>query len=472
MAAAAASSPSPRWPTPRTPTASGPCARRWCARAGPVRCARRPARALPCCLSGGNGRGSCVGLPDRTGAACAGRGVPAGDGAHVWRARAAAAREHTHLAAQPPFPLAAHAEPGGAPRCSPGGARAAFRPLCCLAGRRGCGTHLSLFNQAKVGLRNLGRFTGRNLVGVRAAALPVALHAWRQRGGGGRRAAGARPPRAWGARAQVSAFGGEGESDHLDVWEVSWDKGSGAQWLRDKKVRGPRTARPMLAGWCRRRGGARGRPPRAAPFARQETAALPALGGACSSAACCSMSPGTGGALWPPAPASCVIHAVLRNGRLLGKHAHRDACTARHRVHPTPYASTRTQRAHGPASEQTGAVTYTAYPIMYPILRPGQAQACGDGRVPGLQRAQVWSAHLWPAGGLRAQEGRLVGRHGGRLLHRAARGCLIRPQGGAERRSVAAHASPCLYAGGSTWRSVHCISQTGLTLPYSQVVCG
>lgn len=34
----------------------------------------------------------------------------------------------------------------------------------------------------------------------------------------------------------MSAFGGEEESDHLDVWEVSWDKGGGAFWLRDKKV--------------------------------------------------------------------------------------------------------------------------------------------------------------------------------------------------------------------------------------------
>ena len=39
-----------------------------------------------------------------------------------------------------------------------------------------------------------------------------------------------------GAR-QVSAFGGEDESDHLDVWEVSWDKGGAAHWLREKKVR-------------------------------------------------------------------------------------------------------------------------------------------------------------------------------------------------------------------------------------------
>lgn len=38
-----------------------------------------------------------------------------------------------------------------------------------------------------------------------------------------------------GAR-QVSAFGGEDESDHLDVWEVSWDKGA-THWLREKKVR-------------------------------------------------------------------------------------------------------------------------------------------------------------------------------------------------------------------------------------------
>ena len=35
---------------------------------------------------------------------------------------------------------------------------------------------------------------------------------------------------------QVSAFGGEDESDHLDVWEVSWDKGA-THWLREKKVR-------------------------------------------------------------------------------------------------------------------------------------------------------------------------------------------------------------------------------------------
>ena len=46
----------------------------------------------------------------------------------------------------------------------------------------------------------------------------------------------------------MSAFGGEDESDHLDVWEVSWDKGA-THWLREKKVRGL----PALLGSCRRR---------------------------------------------------------------------------------------------------------------------------------------------------------------------------------------------------------------------------
>jgi hypothetical protein len=32
---------------------------------------------------------------------------------------------------------------------------------------------------------------------------------------------------------QVSAFGGDQESDHLDNWEVQV---SGSQWLRDQKV--------------------------------------------------------------------------------------------------------------------------------------------------------------------------------------------------------------------------------------------
>ena len=33
---------------------------------------------------------------------------------------------------------------------------------------------------------------------------------------------------------QVSAFGDDQVSDHLDVWEVSF---TGAQWMRDQKVR-------------------------------------------------------------------------------------------------------------------------------------------------------------------------------------------------------------------------------------------
>lgn len=35
---------------------------------------------------------------------------------------------------------------------------------------------------------------------------------------------------------QVSAFGGEDNSDEGDVWVVSWD-GNPAQWQRDLKVR-------------------------------------------------------------------------------------------------------------------------------------------------------------------------------------------------------------------------------------------
>ena len=52
------------------------------------------------------------------------------------------------------------------------------------------------------------------------------------------------------AARQVSAFGGEDESDHLDVWEVSWDKGGAAHWLRDKKVRARAKCRPRQLCSC------------------------------------------------------------------------------------------------------------------------------------------------------------------------------------------------------------------------------
>lgn len=47
----------------------------------------------------------------------------------------------------------------------------------------------------------------------------------------------------------MSAFGGEDESDHLDVWEVSWDKGA-THWLREKKVRACLMCSAALADAC------------------------------------------------------------------------------------------------------------------------------------------------------------------------------------------------------------------------------
>jgi hypothetical protein len=78
------------------------------------------------------------------------------------------------------------------------------------------------------------------------------------------------------AHAQVSAFGGEGESDHLDVWEVTWDKGGGTQWLRDKKVRGPHGTSD--AGWL-------------VPAARRGAGQAAARGAICKAGDCRPPSP-------------------------------------------------------------------------------------------------------------------------------------------------------------------------------------
>jgi len=61
--------------------------------------------------------------------------------------------------------------------------------------------------------------------------------------------------------------------------------------------------------------------------------------------------------LWPPAPAPCLVHAVLRNRRLLGKHAHGDACTPN-------VCIPRRLRRHGRSAHTAQRADGRGYPIL------------------------------------------------------------------------------------------------------------